>query len=164
MDVFKGVKTKQRTVVQNKVILRHKAKIDFFHWALRLFHGQGRYLGHTEWSIKVTGTLYLFPQVLVIDHWRPFSRKNGNFTIVVERRNFLSLAMIFVKMTYDPCTRWQTELLRLKKKFFEKKIFWKKIHERKKNLKKGSTLKKLTLQKIERRRTVWHLHFFVAQT
>ena len=145
-------------MVQNRVILRHLAKIDFFPRALGLSHGLGGYLGHMEWSIKVTETLHLFRQVLVFDHWRPFSRKNGNFTIVVERRNFLSLAMIFVKMTYDPCTRWQTELLRLKKKFFEKKIFWKKIHERKKDLKKGSTLKKLTLQKIERRRTeriVW---------
>ena len=56
------------TMVQNRVILRHLAKIDFSPSALGLSHGLGWYLGHMEWSIKVTGTLHLFRQVLVFDH------------------------------------------------------------------------------------------------
>ena len=55
-------------MVQNWVILRHLAKIDFSPRALGLSHGHGGYLGHMEWSIKVTGTLHLFRQVLIFDH------------------------------------------------------------------------------------------------
>ena len=59
---------KVKTMVQNRVILRHLAKIDFFPRALGLSHGHGGYLGHMEWSIKVTGPLHLSRQVLVFDH------------------------------------------------------------------------------------------------